>query len=84
MFVPGGRSMIFFVPVAIWAITGFEGTLPWISPSWLPKTESHGMPRPRVPNGRRQASSSPGTRGKPDWLIRMSAAAPGGGPSGCQ
>ena len=84
MFTPGGRSMIFVDPVAIWATSGLEGTLPWTRPSWLPKTDSQGMPRPRAPNGRRQASSSPGTRGKPYRLIRRSAGWPGGGPSGCQ
>src|SRR3954464_13456132 len=68
-FTPGGRSTIFVDPVAIWATSGLDGTLPWTSPSWLPKTDIHGIPSPLVPNGRRQASSSPGTRGKPDWRI---------------
>ena len=82
---PAGVDISLSGPVATrlsWRVAA--GKLPCARPSWLPKAEYHGIDSPWAWNGRRAASSSPGTTGKPRWLRGRSSALPAGVPCGCQ
>ena len=83
--MPAGRFTSLSGPVATASSCSvFGGKLPWASPSWLPNAVYQGIARPAAANGRRAASSSPGTRGKPRCARGMSSALPAGVPCGCQ
>ena len=80
---PSGRAQGFLEPVSAVAIPAVSIPTPWFRPSWLPKHESHGIPRPGEENSRRARSSSPGWSGKPK-ASRNRSGPPGPTPSGFQ
>ena len=57
---PSGSRIGLRSPVSAAASSGVRVPTPWLSASWLPKQDSHGICRPPAVNSRSAASSRPG------------------------